>query len=312
MLEFWAYFGFEPVAEGELHAAQAKALYGHASDLKSVKLAHPGCDTCDTGYVRLQFWSELANEGLGSAKAIDVGGRWMGIYVRDGMRVSEAIHGEKIKGNHDWSLTALVRAAFAWPEPEISLAAPFMGLREFVALGDEFRLAFVERVGFERPGFGTFAENLPFQNTEGTHANIVQPVGGFSTDFYKEVFGLVTMANGEAHDSGEEAPTIEALKLDDGQTFCIERLVHPDSPGGMLQVYSPYSGEKDLRDISRIGARGLGCYSYRVRDIAEFREAAAGAGAQNITEVCDNEFGEKSICFDAPDGVYWTVSEQPE
>ena len=312
VLHFWSIFGFEPVEEGQLAAAEAEKLYGHPSVLASVRLAHPGCATYDTGYVRLQFWDRLGSEGLAGSKAVEVGGRWMGIYTRDGLRVSEAFRGESETAGHDWSLTPLVPAPFVIPVPPTTLEQPFTGLREFVVLADDFRFAFVQRVGFDRPGFGTFAEDLPFRNTEGTHANIIQPVGAFSTEFYKRVFGLVTMANGEAKDSGSERPTIAALKLDEGQTFRIERLVHPDCPAGMLQVYSPYSGERDLRPVSRPGGRGLDCYSYRVLDIEVFRELIIAEGATNVSEIAANEFGEASLCFSAPDGVFWTVSEQPE
>lgn len=311
VLHFWSILGFEPVEEGYLGAGEAGALYGHGSALTSIKLAHPGCATYDTGYVRLQFWERLSGEGLAGSKAVEVGGRWMGIYTRDGLRVSEAFRGEAETKGLNWSLTPLVAAPFVIPVPPTTLDQPFTGLREFVVLGDEFRFAFVQRVGFERPGFGTFADDLPFRNTEGTHANIIQPVGQFSTEFYKRVFRLITMANGEAKDSGSEPPTIAALKLDVGQTFRIERLVHPDCPAGMLQVYSPYSGERDLRSVSRAGARGLGYYSYRVFDIAAFRDLIMAEGAANVTEIADNEFGEPALCFHAPDGVFWTVSEQP-
>ena len=308
VLHFWSVLGFEPVAEGRIEAAEAKSLYGHASGLTSFRLAHPGCKTYDTGHVRLQLWDDLPSEGLGDAAALDTGSRWMGIYTRAALRTMEAFHGEKEKRGADWSLTGLVRAAFAWPEPEITLDAPFLGLREFIALAPDFRVAFCERVGFDRPGFGTFVAELPFHNTEGTHANIVQPMNSFSTAFYKRVFGLQTMANGEAHDSGEEAPTIEALKLKPGQTFHIERLVHPESPAGMLQVYSCYSGSEDRRADARPGARGIGCYAYRVRDIVAFRALIAEEGATGIGQVADNEFGELQLAFDAPDGIAWLVT----
>ena len=307
VLAFWAHFGFAPIEEGSCDADAAAALYGHRSAVTSVRLAHPGCETYGTGHVRLQFWETLRNDGLGDAKGLDVGSRWMGIYTRAGQRVMEAMHGEADAKN--WSLTGLVRAAFAWPEPPITLASPFLGLREFLAFAPEFRLAFVERVGFERPGFGTFAEDLPFRNTEGSHANIVQPMGAFSSDFYKEVFGLVTMAGGEAHDSGGEAPTIEALKLAPGQMFHIERLVHPDCPAGMLQVYSPHSDAADVRDRARPGSLGIGCYTYQVRDLAAFREAITAAGASDVTPRCTDEFGTDAISFLAPDGIFWTVTQ---
>lgn len=306
-LKFWALLGFEPVAEQALDAAGAQALYGHASAVTSIRLAHAGCASFGTGHVRLQFWETPRNAGLDICKPLDVGSRWMGIYCRDILSVAEAFADTIATHGKDWFLSPLVRASIVQPEPAYSLDALFVGLRELVVLGDDFRFAFVQRAGFDRPGFGTFNEALPFRNTEGTHANVIQPVGQFSTDFYKAVFGLVTMPYGDAKDSGSEASTIAALDLAPGQTFRIERLLRPGCPAGMLQVYAPYSDAADRRQDSRPGSVGLAGYSYAVRDIEDFRATVLAHGGSSVTPVLRNEFDEPSLCFDAPDGVAWTV-----
>ncbi len=307
LADFFAVLGFQPVAEGRLGAGDAQRLYGHAAELRSIRLQHPGCTSFGTGYVRLQSWSELRNSGLADAKPLDVGSRWMGIYTREVLQLHDSLSSAHTLETWNLWLSPLVTAPLERPAPELSFDKPFVGLREQLAFGDAFRLAFIQRGGFDRPGFGTFDDALPYRNTEGSHANIVQPVNSFSTDFYKQVFDLETAPFGEAHDSGAEAPTIAALSLDPGQTFRVERIRAPDCPTGLLQVYSPHSGNADCRDLSRPGSRNLSHYTFRVRDIEECASRVRAAGATGLTEVREDEFGVACIVFDAPDGIAWSV-----
>ncbi len=305
VLEYWSHLGFHPIAEGSLGPSDSNALYGQESQLTSLRLEHAGCRSFETGYVRLQFWDQLLNDGLGQAKPLDVGSRWMGLYTKDILQLRDAFADTKHNRNENWWVSPLVRAALEWPEPAFALDRPFIGLRELVVLSDDFRHAFIQRGGFDRPGFGTFDDALPFKNTEGTHANIVQPAGGFSTEFYKRVFGLVTAPFGEAEDAGDKPSTIDVLDLAPGQMFRIERLTTPGCPTGMIQVYAPHGGAQDCRSLSRPGSRGLCFNTYRVRDIAALKDLVSTHGAMDVTDVRANEFGESSLCFTAPDGIAW-------
>jgi hypothetical protein len=307
LADFFAVLGFEPVAKGSLAAADAERLYGHGAELRSVRLAHPGCARFGTGHVRLQSWSELRNDGLASAHPLDTGSRWMGIYTHDVLQLRDGLSSARTRETWNLRLSPLVAAPLERPAPAIHFDQPFVGLREQLAFGDAFRLAFIQRGGFDRPGFGTFDDALPYKNTEGSHANIVQPVNSFSTAFYKEVFDLETAPFGEAHDSGTEAPTIAALNLAPAQTFRVERIRASDCPTGLLQVYSPYSDSADCRDLSRPGSRNLSHYTFRVRDIHECAARVRAAGGTGLTEVQHDEFGMPCIVFDAPDGIAWSV-----
>lgn len=42
LLKFWAVLGFEIDVEGELGGRDARDLYGHGSELQSIRLRHPG------------------------------------------------------------------------------------------------------------------------------------------------------------------------------------------------------------------------------------------------------------------------------
>lgn len=304
-LRFWGQLGFRASDEGGLSAKDAAKAYGHESGLESVRLRHPGCDTFETGLVRLQFWERLANEGLAAAPPIVPGSRWMGLYTHDILQLRDSF--ESPAARRDWVLwlSPLVNAPLAKPAPEHDYYTPFTGLRETLVFARRFRLAFIQRAGFDRPGFGTFDDGLPFKNTEGSHANIVQPDNAFSSAFYKRAFGFETAPFGEAHDSGDEAPTIAALNLREGETFHVERTRAPECPSGLLQIYSSYLPADDFRHLSRPGCGNLCAYSVRVGSVDGLaRLIDTEEGAQRLG-VCRNEFGETSLCFDAPDGYAW-------
>ncbi len=230
----------------------------------------------------------------------------MGMYTSDILQVRDSLEGFSSGQKVAW-LSPLVSAPLVKPPPVISLREPFVGLRETLFFSDLVRIAFIQRGGFDRPGFGTIDSSLPYSNSEGSHANIVQPTKSFDTRFYKNALGMETAPFGEAHDSGDELPTQVALRLDSGQLFRVERLRAPECPTGLLQVYSPYFDAPDYREISRPGYMGLSLYCFQVSDLAPVVESLKREGAQNlVTEF--NEFGESSCVFVAPDGYTWCIT----
>lgn len=307
-LKFWAVLGFTPEAEGSMNAGQARAIYDHDSQLVSMRLRHTGCSTFETGLVRLQFWETLANEGLGNSNPIQTGSRWMGMYTQDILQLRDAFTNATAMERWGLWVSPLVNAPLQKPAPEQTYYERFVGLRETLVFGNRFRLAFIQRGGFNRPGFGTFDETLPFKNTEGSHANIVQPDNAFSSDFYKRAFDFEAAPFGEAHDSGDEPPTIEALRLRPGETFHVERTRAIDCPSGLLQIYSSYVAGPDLRDLSRPGCGNLCAYSIRVRDLDALRVVVEETDAAHLHADSDDEFGQRALVFSAADGYVWIAT----
>jgi len=311
-LAFWAMLGFKPIAAGNLDARAAKALYGHKQPLQSVRLAHPGSNSYGTGMVRLQFWETLRNQGLESTHPIIPGSRWMGMYTHDVLQLRDSFSSAVSQERWNSWISPLVAAPLVKPVPEHDFFQPFVGLREQLVFCDDFRLAFIQRAGFDRPGFGTFDDSLPYKNTEGSHANIIQPQNEFSTEFYKTVFGYETAPFGEAHDSGEEAPTIAALRLDDGERFTVERTRAPECPTAYLQVYSSHLPHKDRNDYSRAGSKGLCLYVVYCNDAAHLAEQVISAGGKVRSGPLHDEFGQQALYFDAPDGYSWlAIADSP-
>jgi len=307
-LDFWETLGFLPIQEGAFSLAEARAFYHHESALHSIRLKHSGCDSFQTGYVRLQLWDQLRNQGLGNIRAINCGSRWMGLYTHDVLQLHDSFAADRSQQRWGLRMSPVVNAALQHPPPEHDFDQPFVGLRELLVFGNDFRLAFIQRAGFDRPGFGTFDDTLPFKNTEGSHANVVQPANAFSTEFYKTTFDLETAPFGEAHDSGDEPSTIEALDLTPGELFHIERIRAQDCPSGLLQIYSSYKAGEDYRDLSRPGSRNLCAYSMHVTNVDEIRRRIVDAGGDIESANDQDEFGQSSLCFNAPDGYCWIAS----
>ena len=232
----------------------------------------------------------------------------MGLYCHDILQVRDAFTAPSSLATWQLWVSPLVNAPLENPPPEPTFWKPFLGLRETLAFGRDFRLAFIQRGGFDRPGFGTFDETLPFRNTEGSHASLVQPPNAFDTDFYKTAFGFETAPFGEAHVSGDEPPTRAALRLEEGETFHVERLRAPDVPSGLLQVYSGHRAHEDRRDHSRAGSGNLCLYSVQTRSLPALSHAVAELGGSKISDILPDEFGHPSLTFDARDGMQWLVT----
>ena len=66
---------------------------------------------------------------------------------------------------------------------------------------------------------------------------------------------------------------------------------------------------KDRMDHSRPGSLGASVYTLRVRGLDAYKERVAAGGATEVTEIVENEFGERSFSLVAPDGYFWTLIE---
>ncbi len=305
LIQFWHILGFEVEQEGQLSAAEAGQFYGHAADLVSLRLRHTGCNTYNTGLVRLQLWSECRNQGLGTNKPIEIGSRWMGMYTNDILQLRDSFGALGLElGEEQW-MSELISAPLAHPEPAITLEQPFLGLRETLIFNRDVRLAFIQRGGFERPGFGTINNDLPYKNSEGSHANIIQPSSQFNTEFYKQIFDFETAPFGDAHDSGHEPPTKLALRLESDETFHVERIRAQECPSGLLQVYSSHVPKNDLIDLSQAGSSNLCLYSFKVTDMGQLQHRLHQYDLPATPVMLEDEFSELSMYFQSPDGYHW-------
>jgi catechol 2,3-dioxygenase-like lactoylglutathione lyase family enzyme len=301
-LRYWRQLGFEEVARGQLDAAAAQALYGHGSALTGVRLAHRA--ERRYGLVRLFAFERPAGPGLGFAHALALGSRWSGFYTRDLVQIQDAYRDEAAASGANWRVTDLARLFISSVTP--GFFTPFVGIRESTILGPEHRHAFLQRVGFDRPGFGSFAADTPLPVTECTHGNVVIPSLGHSR-FYTDALGLVVQTPTQQIDWTVTAVR-HSLALREGEAFEVIVYQTPGVPSGFLRVYAPREPREDLREQSRPGQLGNCLYTYRYPrgSLGEHRKRLLATRASTVTPVLRNEFGEESVSCRAPDGSFWT------
>jgi uncharacterized glyoxalase superfamily protein PhnB len=316
-LRYWEQFGYRIGPEGTLTTAEAKQLYGVASELRSIRLLH---QDSDHGLIRLLIWHQPVNAGLGQVRLIAPGSRWTSMLTRDVLHLYN--HAE-----------AAVRArlpiavvAPQWSEIyKLPQSAPFtgeiVGVRELIVLQPLTRQMFFERFGYVAPNFGKINEAAKFKTSHVTHSGLV-----FASDdanavkFYGDVLGL-KLAILEKKTTYEDLdPSSRNLyDLSPGEFYFGSVVDDPrsgDTPdkaisGRMLVRRIPLAQAKE-NFIARAqpGSLGLSLYTYRVKGLAAYHAKVKASAARNVTALLRNEFGEPSFSFTAPDGHVFTLVEQ--
>lgn len=73
---------------------------------------------------------------------------------------------------------------------------------------------------------------------------------------------------------------------------------------------SETSLKEDVFEESCPGCPGVTLYTYRVSDVFEYQGKVASSAATRVSDVIENEFGERSFSFIAPDGYWWQLIER--
>ncbi len=303
---YWQQLGYDSVTRGSLDADSAARLYGVHAPLESLRLRHRGTDR--QGLVRVLKFATSCGAGLGFAHGLALGSRWSGFYTRDILAVQDAYRDEAALTGAPWKVSDVARLFISAATP--GYYSPFVGIRESTVTGPEHRHAFLQRVGFDRPGFGTFAEGTPLPVCESTHGNIVIPDLA-AHGFYAAGLGLAVQTPEHRIDSSNTAVR-RSLALQDGESFSVIVYQSPGEPSGFLRLYAPHDPRPDQRAASRPGQLGNVGYTlrYPAGSLDARRAAVAAAGGANLTVVSVNEFGERSFSFDAPDGTFWNLLEE--
>jgi uncharacterized glyoxalase superfamily protein PhnB len=301
-LKYWTELGYRQVKRAEFSAEQAAELYGHASRLVSLRLQNGNSD--DHGNLRVMWWENPLNEGLGQTLPMVVGSRWFASMCKDINVILDAFSDDKANGG-DWLFSEPARAIIGQGNQGQGLYNRFVGVREMFVIGKETRQAFFQRYGYTRPGYGTIEEASPLGVSEGTHSSLIT-ADHRHISFYAEVFGL--KPNAEPRQSGyKNPPTRQTLMLEDGQEFYLSAFQSPKTIVGLFQVYSPLYPTENKIDHSRPGSLGICLFTYKVDDIQAFHAKVAASNATNLSPIMPNEFGEPSFGLIAPDGYYWVI-----
>lgn len=306
-LKYWAEFGYREVNRGQFTAVKAKYLYKHDSALTSVRLQNG--QTTTHGLIRVFAW-EQANSGLQDTLPLVQGSRWFASLTSDIYTVWDAFSDDRENGNR-WLVTEPVRAIEGIGRHGTGLHQRFVGVRELFVIGAETRQAFFQRYGYTRPGYGTISPDSPLQVSEGTHSSFVIADPNL-VHFYADILGLEPL-EGSGKISGWQNPsTRQTLLLEEGQEFYISVFTSPDAAAGVLQIYSPLYPTEDKRRQSQPGSLGLCLFTYQVEDLTALHTRVSTSNATQISAIVENEFGEASFGFFAPDGMYWVVLEKED
>ncbi len=314
LIQYWEQFGFDPGESGTLSAAQASRLYGVESGLRSIRLHHQ--DT-DKGLLRLMVWEEPVNEGLGLSPLKVVGSRWGAMLSLDALNIAN--HAEDaIAAGLPVYYVPPQRNFINPPDPFQPFVQANPCIHEMVLIQPLTRQVIVQRHDYTRPFFGIINPESHFKASEFIHVGLVVTCSREQLNFYEQVLGLVDGANNAESQYGEATRRILELKgPEKGERMFNAYFTAPvSSPTNPPQLYSGnltvlrFEGTLPNKlSHSRPGSLGVCLYTFRVRGIESYHQRVTASAATEVTQVCENEFGERSFSFVAPDGYFWTLLE---
>jgi len=252
-LRYWAELGYREIQRGHLSAEAAQALYGHASNLTSVRLQNG--DSADHGLVRIMVWEQPRNVGLQQSHPFVIGSRWFASLVQDIYAVADAFNDDNTNDGN-WIVPEPIRGIEFIGQPGTNFYQRFTGVREFFVIGTETRQAFYQRYNYTRPGYGLIDPDSPLGVSEGTHSSIVT-ADHDTTTFYTDVFGLVPANNTQKRSGYQNPATRQILMLEEGDGFLLSSFSSPQTDVGVLQVYTPLYSTPNKLDFAQPGVLGM-------------------------------------------------------
>lgn len=317
-IRWWERFGFRAGREGRLDAAAAKALYGHGSAVRSIRLMH---QEADHGLVRLMQWETPANDGLAMSPIRSAGSRWSGQFTRSIMEIDNhaQIAGEKgmaVKALPPTYIDLSVVYPHLFPGGD---PTPFddrlVAVREYTLMTPLVRQVFFERFNYESPLLGAFNDHCLFRSTQISHVSLIAHSDDADIfNFYIDALGLWISGHKMTPYHETRAARL-VFDLVEGENHWYTDFDEPASGKTMLDRRSgkikcfrfPRSSPMvDAHDRARPGVLGYSLYTWRVRDIEAAHDRAKQAGATEMTDIRTDEFGKRAFTFRAPDQYVWT------
>ena len=147
---------------------------------------------------------------------------------------------------------------------------------------------------------------------------IVQDDSKEILNFYEKTLGLLRVRDDVETSYESSLAGREIFDLQPGEKFIVTAFDEPRSSktdlfaarsGRLYIIRFPESIKLKAEFYkARPGCLGMCLYTYRVDNINHYFESIKLTSAENITEIENNEFGESSFSFTAPDGYFWTIS----
>ncbi len=302
---------------GELYAPDALALYGHDSALRSVRLLH---QNADHGLVRLMRWEKPLNDGIGLGDLEAHGTRWTGQ-----MTLSIANYANHCavaaENGQELRMTDPIFVGFHAPgSGPRAFVDPVVAVREMAVLQPLYRQFILERFNYRNEAYGRINRNCLMATSQMTHCGAMVVSDDHTVvDFYEEAMGLFRST--DKHVAYEDAVLAArtVFRLREGEPHWIIDFDNPENAGkawneqasGRLKIVRrpPGYGLDDIRDRARPGCLGYSLYTWRLRDVEAVYRKVEAAGAQNMSDIVSDEFGQRAFGFTAPDGYPWVLME---
>jgi catechol 2,3-dioxygenase-like lactoylglutathione lyase family enzyme len=181
-LHHWRPWGYRAGASGELSAAAASRLYGHASALRALRLEH---GVARNGRIRLWQWADVRGPGLALAALRVPGSRWSVHRTHNitpalawAASLERAAH--SVRGADDVRIVGPVTHAHGDGAASINLAV----------LTAQFRHVVLVRHGIDVPRYGTPSPDALLGTSEVCHAGLVLPSAARASLPFYEALGL--------------------------------------------------------------------------------------------------------------------------
>ncbi|MEA5597197.1 VOC family protein [Rivularia sp. UHCC 0363] len=314
-IQYWQQFGYRIGDTGQLNAAQADKLYGVNSALRSIRLYH---QNSDHGLIRLMIWENPINQGLGISSMKVKGNRWATTLTKDSLNILNHAESAKAAGETIKYTNPAWEVIYNKERKSLPFLDEAVGVREMLLLQPLTRQVLFQRFGYNLPHYGHIDENSPFKTSQFTHMGmIVQDDSKEILKFYESAFGLLRVRDNVETSYESSLAGREIFDLQPGEKFILTAFDEPRSSA--TDLFAARSGRlylirfpesiilKSEFEKARPGCLGMCLYTYRVCPIDHYLERIQSASAKNITAIANNEFGEKSFSFVAPDGYFWTV-----
>ncbi|MGP1353868.1 MAG: VOC family protein [Parasphingopyxis sp.] len=310
-IRYWELFGFRVGQQGALDAARADALYGVRSGARMVRLFH---GDADHGLVRLIEWEHPTGPGLGLESFKCIGSRWSAALVEKVARPFAHAKYARDAGTEIRMHAPDFMPADGSPASGTAFCRPIRGAFEMAIAQPFFRQVLFERADTDNPLYGQVAPHSLMRASQFTHMCLgLKTASDSQLAFYDDVIGLKRVGDFELGWSEIGTSGKDILELAEGEGF---RLVKFDDPrsgegaskrSGRLTVFSFNSATvlPDRRSDSLPGALGHTLYTARLENLQAAASWLEANGASEMTEIQENEFGERSLLATAPDGIRW-------
>ena len=313
MIQYWQQFGYRIGKTGELTADTAQNLYGVNSNLRSIRLEH---QDVDHGLIRLMVWEKPINEGLQMTSMKALGNRWATTLTTDVLNILNHAEDAKLAG---------LPVTYTFPQWEIIYKKdkgrpffdPAVGVREMMLLQPLIRQVLFQRFNYTVPQYGKINHNSTLKTSQFTHAGlVVQDDSKKTLDFYEDVLGLLRSRDNSETSYESSVAARQIFDLQPGENFTVTTFDDPRSStnwqearsGRMYIIRFPEKINLQFGfDKSQPGCLGMSLYTYRVNNIKYYFDRVKNSAVTQITDIIDNEFGEKSFSFVAPDGYLWNL-----